>query len=96
MSVSRRTLAAAAASGLFAANAAAQRSHSVIKGERRYIENTGDDDLVFLEMSKAQRYQDISLNEWITHIPPEPVMQHLGNFARNAGIPSANLTILPR
>lgn len=43
-----------------------------------YIENTGNTDLVFLEMFKAARYQDISLNDWMTHIPPELVMQHLG------------------
>ena len=34
-----------------------------------YIENTGDEDLVFLEMFKAPRYLDISLNEWIARMP---------------------------
>ena len=34
-----------------------------------YIENTGDSDIIFLEMFKAPRYQDISLNDWLTHIP---------------------------
>jgi len=33
-----------------------------------YIENTGDSDLVFLEMFKTPRYQDFSLNDWLTHI----------------------------
>jgi oxalate decarboxylase len=62
-----------------------------------YVENTGDDDLVFLEMFKTARYQDISLNDWITHIPPELVMQHLGISRETlAAIPNANLTILPR
>ena len=42
-----------------------------------YIENTGDTDLVFLEMFKSSYYQDLSLTEWLTHAPPELVMSHL-------------------
>ena len=43
-----------------------------------YIENTGDTDLVFLEMFKADRFEDLSLSEWVANTPPELVMQHLG------------------
>jgi oxalate decarboxylase len=42
-----------------------------------YIENTGDTDLVFLEIFKSSYYQDISLSEWLAHTPPELVMAHL-------------------
>src|SRR5216683_2966832 len=42
-----------------------------------YIENTGDTDLVFLEMFKSSHYQDLSLSEWLAHTPPELVMAHL-------------------
>src|SRR5712692_9142364 len=42
-----------------------------------YIENTGDTDLIFLEMFKSSYYQDLSLMEWLTHTPPELVMAHL-------------------
>ena len=43
-----------------------------------YIENTGDTDLVFLEMfGKVDRFQDLSLAEWLAHTPPELVMAHL-------------------
>jgi oxalate decarboxylase len=42
-----------------------------------YIENTGDSDLVFLEMFKSPLYQDLSFTEWLTHTPPELVMAHL-------------------
>lgn len=61
-----------------------------------YIENTGDTDLVFLEMFHAPRYQDISLNDWLTHLPPELVIDHLG-ISRDtlAAIPKANLALLP-
>lgn len=43
-----------------------------------YIENTGDTDLVFLETFKTDTYQDISLTEWITHLPATLVKAHLG------------------
>ncbi len=42
-----------------------------------YIENTGDSDLVFLEMFKADRFADLSLSDWVTHTPPTLIMQHL-------------------
>jgi oxalate decarboxylase len=42
-----------------------------------YIENTGNTDLVFLEMFKSNYYQDFSLSEWLAHTPPELVMAHL-------------------
>ena len=42
-----------------------------------YIENTGDSDLVFLEMFKSPLYQDLSFTKWLTHTPPELVMAHL-------------------
>lgn len=61
-----------------------------------YIENTGDTDLIFLEMFKTPRYQDISLNDWLSHIPPELVMQHLGISAQTlAAIPKNNVAALP-
>lgn len=43
-----------------------------------YIENIGDTDLIFLEMFKADRFMDLSLSEWVSNIPPELVMQHIG------------------
>jgi oxalate decarboxylase len=42
-----------------------------------YIENTGDTDLVFLEIFKSSHYQDVSLSNWLTHLPPQLVMDHL-------------------
>jgi len=43
-----------------------------------YIENTGDADLVFIEMFRSSEYQDISLAEWMAHTPHLLVNQHLG------------------
>ena len=42
-----------------------------------YIENTGDSDLVFLEMFKTSEYQDISLAEWMAHTPHLLMNEHL-------------------
>jgi len=42
-----------------------------------YVENTGDTDLVFIEIFKSDHYQDFSLSEWLAHTPPELVMAHL-------------------
>lgn len=42
-----------------------------------YIENTGDSEVVFLEMFKASEYQDISLAEWMAHTPHLLMDEHL-------------------
>ena len=42
-----------------------------------YVENTGSDVLQFLEVFRASRYEEVSLAEWLGHLPPELVMQHL-------------------
>jgi oxalate decarboxylase len=42
-----------------------------------YIENTGDSDLLFLEVFPTPEYQDISLAEWLAHTPSRLVDQHL-------------------
>jgi oxalate decarboxylase len=42
-----------------------------------YIENTGNTDVMFLEMFKADRFVDVSLNNWIRRLPPETVASHL-------------------
>src|SRR6266403_5693281 len=62
-----------------------------------YIENTGDTDLVFLEMFKSSFYQDLSLSEWLAHTPPELVMAHLGiDKATLDTMPRDEVVILPR
>ena len=41
------------------------------------IENTGTEDLIFLEMFKAPRYVDVSLNQWIARMPNSLAEAHL-------------------
>jgi len=42
-----------------------------------YVENTGDEKLVFLEMFKSDHFADVSLNQWMALTPPELVKAHL-------------------
>jgi oxalate decarboxylase len=61
-----------------------------------YIENTGSGDLVFLEMFKTARYQDVSVNEWIARMPDKMAQAHLQlplSTIRRA--PQSSLKILP-
>jgi oxalate decarboxylase len=49
----------------------------ILQSSPHYVENTGDTDLVFLEMFNTGRYEDISLAEWMSHTPHLLVDQHL-------------------
>jgi oxalate decarboxylase len=62
-----------------------------------YIENTGDEDLKFLEMFKSSYFQDLSLSEWLTHEPPDLVKAHL-NLDKSAleSIPKEAFAVVPR
>ncbi|KAJ7222100.1 putative oxalate decarboxylase/oxidase [Mycena pura] len=43
-----------------------------------YVENTGNTTLKYLEIFPSDRFQDISLNQWLALTPPELVKAHLG------------------
>jgi oxalate decarboxylase len=49
----------------------------VRKNLGHYVENTGNDVLQFVGVFRAPRYHEVSLAEWLGHVPPEMVMQHL-------------------
>lgn len=62
-----------------------------------YIENTGTEDLIFLEMFKTAHYADFSLNEWIARMPDKMAQAHLKlplSVIRRA--PQARTPCLPR
>lgn len=42
-----------------------------------YIENIGDTTLRFLELFKAEQFQDVSLAQWLAFTPPQLVKAHL-------------------
>ena len=61
-----------------------------------YIENTGDEDLVFLEVFPDSRYQDISTAQWLANTPTRLVDEHLHtgeDFLRK--IPKNEAIIVP-
>jgi oxalate decarboxylase len=61
-----------------------------------YVENTGDTDLIFLEMFKADRFEEFSFSEWLAHTPPELVMAHLKiDKATYEAIPKGGGVIMP-
>jgi oxalate decarboxylase len=41
-----------------------------------YIRNTGNTDLVYLEVFRSSYYSAVSLSDWLTHTPPALVAQH--------------------
>jgi len=68
----------------------------ILQSNPHYIENTGDTDLIFLEMFKNGHYEDISLAEWMAHTPPLLVSQHLKiDPSTLANIPKSESTIEP-
>jgi oxalate decarboxylase len=42
-----------------------------------YVENTGDETLVFLGLFRSDHYADVSLSQWMGVLPPEMVKAHL-------------------
>jgi len=61
-----------------------------------YIENTGTEDLIFLEMLKAPHFIDVSMNEWIARIPDNLAEAHLKlPLATIRKAPQEKLYILP-
>jgi len=53
-----------------------------------YIENTGDTDLVVLELFVAEEFMDVSLNQWLKRVPSEMMKAHLN-------IDQANIQRIP-
>jgi len=49
----------------------------VDKSAPHYVENTGDTDLVFIEVFPTPFYEDISLAEWLAHTPYRLTNQHI-------------------
>jgi len=52
--------------------------------------------LIFLEMFRAGFYQDVSLNNWLAHLPPQLVMSHLNiDKATLDAIPKKEVVVVP-
>jgi oxalate decarboxylase len=62
-----------------------------------YIENTGTEDLIFLELFKADTFQDFSLNNWLRRLPTQMVKAHTNLTAEEIRrIPSEKQEIIGR
>jgi hypothetical protein len=51
--------------------------------------DTGDDDLVFIETFRSDHYEEVSLANWLSHLPPKLLSAHLN-------IPEETLATFPR
>ena len=61
------------------------------------IENTGTEDLVFLEMFKSAHYSAISLNQWIARMPDKMAEAHLKLSAKTIrSAPQGKNDVLPK
>jgi oxalate decarboxylase len=68
----------------------------VKKSLGHYVRNTGGSDLVFLEIFRSDRFEDVSLSDWLTHTPRALVAQHLNmDPAVIARFPSNKPVIMP-
>lgn len=76
----------------------AARQHDGLLGRRRgpgkrnyghYVENTGDEQLIYIETFKSDHYEEVSLANWLAHLPPQLVAAHLN-------IPVETLATFPR
>jgi oxalate decarboxylase len=68
----------------------------VKKSLGHYVENTGNTDLVFLGLFKSDHYAEVSLSDWLTHSPPEMVMQTLNISGETlAKFPRDGLGLMP-
>jgi len=62
-----------------------------------YIENTGTEDVIFLEMFRTSQYQSVSVNEWISRMPDKMAQAHLKlPLSAIRRIPGRQYTILPK
>ncbi|MFL9902405.1 oxalate decarboxylase family bicupin [Paraburkholderia fungorum] len=68
----------------------------VKKSLGHYVQNTGNTDLVFLEIFKADHFAEVSLSDWLTHTPPRMIMDHLNVTAETiARFPNNRPDVLP-
>jgi oxalate decarboxylase len=60
-----------------------------------YIENTGNSDLIFLEVFNSSYYSSISFAQWLGHLPPELVKAHF-NFSDQtlAALPTGKIDVV--
>jgi oxalate decarboxylase len=61
-----------------------------------YVENTGGETLRFLEMFRSDRFEDVSLNQWMALTPPGLIEAHLNLDEQTIAALSKNKPIIVR
>lgn len=59
------------------------------KSDAHYVENTGTEDLIFLEVLQATKFSDISVAQWLALTPKQTIKDHLN-------LPDSLLDKLPK
>jgi oxalate decarboxylase len=68
----------------------------VKKALGHYVENTGNTDLVYMEVFRADRFEEVSLSEWLAHSPIDMVAETLNlDPSVIAGFPKNRPDIVP-
>jgi oxalate decarboxylase len=69
----------------------------VKKSLGHYVQNTGTTDLVFLEIFKTAKYEEVSLANWLKHSPPQLVKDHLNIDPQTIlkNVPDLRADVLP-
>jgi len=68
----------------------------VKKSLGHYVENTGDTEMQFLAVFRSDHYAEVSLSDWLAHVPPDLVAQHLNiDPSILAGLPRPAAGVLP-
>lgn len=49
----------------------------MFRSKSHYVENTGQAPLKFIELFRSNRFEDVSLNQWLALTPPLLVKSHL-------------------
>jgi oxalate decarboxylase len=68
----------------------------VKKAFGHYVENTGDTDVVYMEVFRADRFEEIGLSDWLAHSPKDMVAETLNiDPSLLSQIPNNNPAIVP-
>ncbi|CAF9937769.1 hypothetical protein IMSHALPRED_000539 [Imshaugia aleurites] len=59
---------------------------NILKSMGHYVENIGDEELGFLEIFKAPKFEDFSLEQWLAATPTRNVAEHLFQDHKKAGM----------
>jgi oxalate decarboxylase len=61
-----------------------------------FLRNTGNTDLIYLEVFKSRHFAEVSLSDWLSHTPASLVAQHLNvNPQVIESLPKSRPAVMP-